>query len=173
MTDTLLLNASYEPLKIVHWQKAVTLLYRGKVEVLEEHEVEVRAVTFTFRLPSVVRLLRYVKVRTGRVAFTRSAVYSRDDRTCQYCGGQFEVEDLTYDHVLPIAQGGAKSFENIVTACVPCNRRKDNRTPEQAGMPLQRAPVRPLAAIVLRVGVGVRRTTPMHWRPYLFAGMEG
>ena len=174
MEMTLLLNATFEPLKIVDWQRAITLFYRGKVEILAEHEKEVRAVTFTFRLPAVVRLLRFVKVR-GRddaVPFTRANIYARDAYACQYCGVSFAAIDLTFDHVVPASRGGRKGWENIVTACLPCNRRKDAQTPAEAGMTLLRQPKRPTkTAVLLRISLGLR-TVPNSWRDFLYWTVE-
>jgi len=165
---TLLLNATFEPIKVVSWQRAMTLFVQGKVEIVETHDREVRAVTFSFKLPSIVRLLRFVKIRNlHAVKFSRANIYVRDDYTCQYCAGQFAPEDLTFDHVIPVAQGGRRSWENIVTACQPCNRRKDARTPEQAGMTLLRQPRRPSASPRFRATIGVRKT-PASWRDYVY-----
>ena len=134
MEQTLLLNASYEPLKIVHWQKAVTLWCQGKVEIISVYDREVRAVSFSFKLPSVIRLLRYIRIkrRFDYVPFSRANIYARDDHSCQYCGEGFPTSELTFDHVVPVAQGGRKDWENIVTCCVTCNRRKGGRTPGEA-----------------------------------------
>ena len=134
MEQTLLLNATYEPLKIVHWQKAVTLWVQGKVEIISVYDREVRSVSFTFRLPSVIRLLRRIRIRRkfDYVPFSRANIYARDHYTCQYCGHVFPTGDLTFDHVVPVAQSGRKDWENIVTCCITCNRRKGGRTPEQA-----------------------------------------
>jgi 5-methylcytosine-specific restriction endonuclease McrA len=122
MEQTLLLNASYEPLKIVHWQKAITLWCQGKVEVVREYDREIRSVSITFKLPAVIRLLRYVRIkrRFDYVPFSRANIYARDEHKCQYCGDEFPTSDLTFDHVLPVAQGGRKDWENIVTCCVTC-----------------------------------------------------
>jgi 5-methylcytosine-specific restriction endonuclease McrA len=174
MEQTLLLNATYEPLTIVDWQKAMTLVCRGRVEILAEHDRVARSVSFTFRLPSVVRLLRFVRVR-GRAAvvpFTRANIYARDGYTCQYCGETFADRDLTFDHVTPAAQGGTKGWTNIVTACQPCNRRKGPRTPSEAGMTLRRLPHQPTrASVLLRVSIGLR-TAPASWRDYLYWHVE-
>ena len=101
MEQTLLLNASYEPLKIVHWQKAVTLLCQGKVEVIDVYDREIRAVSFSIKLPSVIRLLRYIKIkrRFDYVPFSRANIYARDDHRCQYCGDGYPTSELTFDHV--------------------------------------------------------------------------
>ncbi len=173
MEQTLLLNASFEPIKVIDWQRAMTLLCQGKVEIVEEHDREVRAVRFSFKLPSIVRLLRYVHIRRQRdvVPFTRSNIYARDKYTCQYCAKVFQTEELTFDHVVPQAQGGHKSWENIVTACVECNRRKDNRTPAEAGMPLLSVPVRPSSTSILRVSIGIRKM-PRSWLEFCYWNVE-
>ena len=159
MEQTLLLNASYEPLKIVHWQKAVTLWCQGKVEVISVYDREIRAVSFSFKLPSVIRLLRYIKIkrRFDYVPFSRANIYARDDHQCQYCGDGFPTSELTFDHVVPVAQGGRKDWENIVTCCVTCNRRKGGRTPAEAGMHLRKLPKRPNSAPAIRITVGLRQ----------------
>ena len=153
MEQTLLLNATYEPLKVVNWQKAVTLWCQGKVEVISVYDREVRAVSFSFKLPSVIRLLRYIKIkrRFDYVPFSRANIYARDDHTCQYCGDGFPTSELTFDHVVPVAQGGRKDWENIVTCCVTCNRRKGGRTPAEAGMHLMRPAKRPDHAPAVRI----------------------
>ena len=168
MEHTLLLNATFEPIKVVSWQRAMTLWCQGKVEIVETHDREVRAVTFSFKLPSIVRLLRFVRVRNlHAVKFSRANIYVRDRFTCQYCAEVFAPENLTFDHVVPVSQGGRRSWDNIVTACQPCNRRKDDRTPELAGMALLRAPRRPSASARFRATIGVRKT-PDSWRDYLY-----
>lgn len=168
MEATLLLNASFEPLRVISWRRAMTLWCQGAVEIVETYDVEKRAVTFSFRVPSIVRLLKFVKVRNlHAVKFSRANIYLRDDHTCQYCETKHEPEDLTFDHVVPVAQGGRRSWENIVAACVDCNKRKDNRTPVQAGMTLLRQPRKPPAHARFRATIGIRRT-PESWRDYLY-----
>jgi len=173
MEQTLLLNASYEPLKVVHWQKAVTLWWQGKVEIISVYDREIRAVTFSFKLPSVIRLLRYVRVkrRFDYVPFSRVNIYARDDFTCQYCGEKQPTSDLTFDHVVPVAQGGRKDWENIVTCCISCNRKKGGRTPHEAGMRLVRVPKRPESAPAIRITIGLRNA-PASWRDYLYWNIE-
>lgn len=166
--QTLLLNASYEPLDVVHWQRAMTLWAQGKVEIVETHDKEVWAVSFSFKLPSVVRLLRFVKSkRKTQVQFTRANIYARDNYTCQYCHESHSTEELTFDHVLPVSRGGPRNWENIVTCCLDCNRKKANQTPEEAGMTLLRKPERPKYSPIFRVTVGVRKT-PDSWRNYIY-----
>ena len=173
MEQTLLLNASYEPLKVVHWQKAVTLWWQGKVEIISVYDREVHAVSISFKLPSVIRLLRYVRIkrRFDYVPFSRANIYARDQYTCQYCGSDFPTGELTFDHVIPVAQGGRKDWENIVTCCITCNRQKGGRTPAEAGMSLVRHPRRPSAVPAIRVTIGIRNA-PQSWRDYLYWNIE-
>jgi 5-methylcytosine-specific restriction endonuclease McrA len=167
--QTLVLNATYEPLRIVSWQKAITLLFQGKVEVIASYDREIRGVTVRVRLPSVLRLLRHVRMKRpfADVPFSRANVYARDDHTCQYCDDRFAPSQLTFDHVIPVARGGRKAWDNIVTCCIPCNRLKGDRTPEEAGMRLVRRPRRPEALPSLTLTLGIRRA-PESWRDYLF-----
>jgi 5-methylcytosine-specific restriction endonuclease McrA len=173
MEQTLLLNATYEPLRVVHWQKAITLWAQGKVEILAEYDREIRSVTFSLKLPSVIRLLRRIRMRRRAeyVPFSRANIYARDQHSCQYCGHPFSIAELTFDHVIPVAQGGRKDWENIVTCCIGCNRRKGGRTPDQAGMRLIRAPRRPDKAPALRITFGLRHA-PESWRDYLYWNVE-
>jgi 5-methylcytosine-specific restriction endonuclease McrA len=173
MEQTLLLNASYEPLKVVHWQKAVTLWCQGKVEVISVYDREIRAVSVSFKLPSVIRLLRYIKIkrRFDYVPFSRANIYARDRHQCQYCGVGFGTAELTFDHVVPVAQGGRKDWENIVTCCITCNRRKGGRTPRQADMRLIRPPRRPNRAPAVRITFGLR-DAPESWRDYVYWNVE-
>lgn len=169
MEQTLVLNASYEPLKVVDWQRAMTLWAQGKCEIIAEYDREVRSVSFTFKLPSVVRLLRFVRSRLSgkHVPFTRWNIYQRDSYTCQYCAEQLPSDELTFDHVVPASHGGTRTWENIATACYPCNRRKGARTPEEAGMKLIRTPVKPAPSPVFRVTFGMRKL-PADWRSWLY-----
>jgi 5-methylcytosine-specific restriction endonuclease McrA len=175
MEQTLLLNATYEPLKIVHWQKAITLMCQGKVEVVAEYDREVRSVSLSFRLPSVIRLLRFIRIkrRFDYVPFSRANIYARDKHTCQYCDEAYPTAELTFDHVVPVAHGGRKDWENIVTCCVNCNRKKGGRTPAEAGMKLHRHPRRPDSAPAIRMTIkfGVNKA-PDSWRDYLYWNVE-
>lgn len=163
-----MLNASFEPLHIVTWQRAIQLLFQGKVEVVEESDHEVRTVRMTIKVPAVLRLLTYVPLTKKKqiVRFSRSNIFLRDHGMCQYCGKSFTKNSLTLDHVIPIVQGGKKSWENIVSACKPCNQRKGGRTPKQAGMKLVRTPRRPNWLPSATILFGVSRT-PERWKIYL------
>lgn len=168
MSHALVLNASFEPLHIVTWQRALQLLFQGKVEVVEESDQEIRTVRFTIKVPAVLRLLNYVPLTRKKeiVRFSRMNIFLRDNHKCQYCGKKFHKSLLTLDHVIPIVQGGKKSWENIVTACKPCNQQKGGRTPVQAGMHLIRKPKQPNWLPTASLQMGVSRT-PERWKIYL------
>ncbi len=141
----LLLNASFQPLQVVTWQKALQLFFSGKAEIIEESDRVVRSVTLSIKAPLVIRLLKYIpqKQRRSIIRFTRNNVFLRDQYTCQYCGSKPSSILLTLDHVVPIVKGGPKSWDNIVTACRACNVKKGGRTPEEASMKLRQKPKHP------------------------------
>lgn len=167
--ETLVLNASFEPVARITWQRAISLLFLGKVEVVEEYEDRtVRSVSFEFKVPSVVRFIRMLTRRRTVVRFSRENVYARDHGRCQYCQRKVTRAEGTYDHVLPRTQGGRTCWENIVIACVPCNQRKGGRTPQQAGMRLACDPVRPKhLPDSLRVTLQFQKGMPNSWKNWL------
>ena len=171
MEQVLLLNITYEPLKIINWKRAITLLFLEKVEVVEEYGREIHSVSFTIKLPSVVRLLRMVKKPKTPVKFSRQNIYARDKYKCQYCGRRFPTEELTYDHIIPKSRGGKTKWENIVTCCIQCNRKKGGRIHTEAGMKLIRKPSRPTWLPALRITIGFREV-PHLWRDYLYWNVE-
>lgn len=170
MEQTLLLNATYEPLQVVSWKRAIRMLFQQKVEVVENYAREIHSVTLTLKVPSVIRLLHYVRVRRyhSHVKFSRTNLFARDKFRCQYCGERFPPSDLTYDHVLPVASGGRKSWENIVTSCIPCNRRKGDRTPEEARMILLKKPNAPTSFPAKAMLLLNRIQAPDCWKAYIF-----
>ncbi len=164
---TLLLSQSYEPIKVITWQRAITLLFLGKVEVIEEYGANIRSISLVIKIPAVVRLLRAFRRHQKPVKFSRVNIYARDGYTCQYCAARLGVAELTYDHVKPRSQGGTTDWTNIVTCCHECNRRKGGRTPVQAGMRLLAEPQQPrwVPAVTIRVSL---RSVPEAWRDYLY-----
>ena len=171
MEQVLLLNITYEPLKVINWKKAITLFMLGKVEVLEEYSREIHSVSFAIKLPAVVRLLRMVKRPKSPVKFSRQNIYARDKYRCQYCGSKFPSEELNYDHVIPKSRGGKTEWTNIVTCCIQCNRKKGGRTPKEARMKIIRKPSRPTWLPALRITIGYRQV-PQSWRDYLYWNVE-
>jgi 5-methylcytosine-specific restriction endonuclease McrA len=159
----LVLNASYEPLNVCSVRRAVVLVLKEKAELIERSERSVRSESTTLPHPVVIRLVSYVRIPRDqhRRRITRRAVFARDSWTCQYCG---TTSHLTVDHVMPRSRGGPSDWENIVTACAPCNRRKGNRTPVETGMHPRRAPRAPGPTIFIRVAAPV---VPAGWQQYL------
>ena len=164
---TLLLNQGYMPVKVIPWQRAITLLFLGKVEIIETYEKEVRSTSVVFKMPAVARLIKAFKRHKKPVKFSRINIYSRDQWCCQYCNKQFSMSNLTYDHVVPKAQGGRTTWENIATSCAPCNTEKGGRTPAQAGMTLKRKPKRPTWVPAVQVVVS-QESGPDAWRDYIY-----
>lgn len=163
-SKVLVLNASYEPLSICDARNAVLLLFCGKAMMVASHPVHrIRTVTESYPLPSIVRMTVFVRVEYRSVGLSRKNLFRRDGFRCQYCGCR-EAE-LTLDHVIPKSRGGEESWENLVTACKPCNTKKGNRTPAEAGMSLLKKPTRPSHIALMR-----QHYLPVsdEWKPYLF-----
>jgi len=152
MERALVLNAGFEPLTFVSIKRAVILLMKEKAELVE-YQVEraLRAERASYPYPLVIRLLTYIKIPPRlSLPVSRRWVLRRDGYTCQYCGRS--EGEMTMDHVLPLSRGGKTVWTNVVTACVPCNRKKANRTPEEAGMHLRTQPFKPLYVALALVG---------------------
>jgi hypothetical protein len=142
----LLLNASFQPLQVISWQKDVQMFFSGKVEIVESSDNFIRSVSVTIKMPVVIRLLNFVSLshRKNVVRLNRNNVFQRDHHTCQYCGKSLPFSQLTLDHVVPVVKGGKKTWENITTACRSCNVKKGGRTPEEAQMKLRSRPKQPI-----------------------------
>lgn len=168
MSETLVLSQGYQPVAVVPWQKAITLLFLGKIEIVREYEDRnLRSTHMVIKMPAVVRLLNAFKKRPNRVKFNRANIYARDKYKCQYCGSTKLIKELTFDHVVPRTQGGKTTWENIVSSCNFCNLKKGGRTPEQAGMPLLTKPVKPKYQPSLHITVS-KRSVPDAWRDFLY-----
>ncbi|MBS1952982.1 MAG: HNH endonuclease [Cyanobacteria bacterium SZAS-4] len=146
MSKVLVLNASYEPLNICTWRRAVVLLMKGKAEQIEHNGKLVYA---DFPLPTVIRLRSYVKIPYKEISLSRRNLLHRDNYTCQYCGDR--RHDLTIDHIVPRSKGGTDSWDNVVAACLKCNVKKGDRTPNQANMALQVVPRRPPSHVYFEI----------------------
>ncbi len=159
----LVLNATYEPINVCSVRRAVVLVLKAKAELLERGGWELHSERSTVSRPVVIRLVSYVHVPRDahRRKITRRAVFARDGWACQYCGSR---SNLTVDHVIPRSKGGDSGWENIVASCAPCNRRKGDRLPRQAGMHPRRKPHTPRAEIFIHVA---SPTIPAAWRQYL------
>jgi 5-methylcytosine-specific restriction endonuclease McrA len=160
----LILNQDYEPMSVINARKAVVLLYLGKAELVAAQEgKQVRSVSASMPFPSIVRLSVFVRIPFKKIILSRKNILRRDGHRCQYCG-RADIP-LTIDHIMPISRAGEDSWENLVCACVICNNRKGDRTPEEAVMPLRRKPMRPNHVTFIRHFVGV---LDERWKPYLF-----
>ncbi|HYY44493.1 MAG TPA: HNH endonuclease [Actinomycetota bacterium] len=161
MGRALVLNASYQPLCVVPVRRALVLALKGKAEVLHTNGATFRSETLHLQAPSVVRLNYFVKVPyRRRGSMSRRAVLIRDNFECQYCGRPAE----NVDHVVPRSRGGAHTWDNVVASCRPCNSRKENRSPNDAGMRLRRQPEPPHESVWILVAVD--RVDPV-WTQYL------
>jgi|SRR5262245_26983292 len=167
--NVLLLNATYEPLRLVTAPKALALVWRRVAETLEiDRGHQIRSPRFVFDVPSVIRLTHYIDVRSRQNRIiNRHRIFARDRFRCQYCGRRGTAFDLTLDHILPRSRGGRTLAENLVASCKACNNRKGDRTPEEARMPLLTNP----AALFF----GLERASMRHaaqtrpeWQKYLF-----
>jgi 5-methylcytosine-specific restriction endonuclease McrA len=163
--QVLLLNASYEPLQLVSARRAIVLLLQARAELVEATSQQVRSMDGLFDLPLVIRLGRYIKLPQRRLACSRGAVFARDAETCQYCGVRPGRLHLTLDHVLPRAQGGPTCWDNVVTACQVCNRKKGGRTPQQANMTLLSQPREPRSRTLLLLSKLEQHDV---WRKYAY-----
>lgn len=170
----LVLNAdctplSYYPLSLWDWQTALKAVFLERVNIVAEYDREVHSPSFTMKLPSVISLKQYVKP-ARYPAFTRFNLFLRDRFACTYCGAG---EDLTFDHVVPRSHGGRTTWENVTTACAPCNLRKGGRTPVEAGMHPRIRPHQPTTFELQQHG---RAFPPrfLHetWRDYLYWDTE-
>ncbi len=163
MQHTLVLNASFEPLNVCSVRRAHVLVWKGKAEVVERDRAPLRSGERTFPRPLVIRLLQYVRVpRTVKRRISRRVLFARDGWRCVYCGTS--NGRLTLDHVVPRSRGGASTWENVVTACAPCNLDKGDRLLEEVGLSLQRTPRPPAPVLFIRLAA---QRVPDAWHAYL------
>jgi len=167
LSPVLVLNASYEPINVCAARRALVLVLKGVAMTEEEDGHFLHSARLAMRLPSVIRLLEYRRIPHQSRALSRKNILLRDRNTCQYCGAVLPSSDLTLDHVLPRSRGGSSTLENLVACCLPCNRRKGNQSPAEAGMRLMREP----RAFNLHTSRHIMRLmgrSDDKWRKYLF-----
>jgi len=182
----LVLNRLWQAVNICSADRALALLYTGHAQVVyedegvfntfsfpewcdfserdEEHEV-MRTISLRIRVPRIILLLFFDRLPKKEMKLTRHNIFERDRNTCQYCRKKFDRRDLNIDHVVPRQRGGQTTWTNVVCSCVECNRRKANRTPEEAGMKLRRAPRKPKWRPF--VSIQFVRTVDHSWRHFL------
>ena len=140
---TLIIDSTMQPIKVVDWQDAILLVLKNKARVVDEYDnVLIHSASQAYKLPSILMLVSKSK-RKKEMNFSKRAVFFRDNYKCAYCANRFRPTELSMDHVIPVCQGGLKSWENIVTSCRQCNSDKGGRTPEEARMQLSFRPYKP------------------------------
>lgn len=181
-SSVLVLNRSFLPIHVTTVKRSFSLVFRGGARVVND-----RYETFDFEswraqvdipgievvgttsgpvpVPRVIVLTLYDRMPKRMVRFSRANIFSRDAFTCQYCGERPPRAQLNLDHVVPRTQDGRTTWENVVCSCVPCNRKKGGRTPEQAGLRLRRQPRRPRWTPLMSLPTASVRH--IEWRPYL------
>ena len=180
MTDltaypALVLNADFRPLSshplsTWGWRDAMTAVFFDRVTVLASYDRSARtAGGRAIPLPSVVLLRKYVSP-VRRVSVTRYGIFTRDGHRCSYCLETKATSELTFDHVVPRSRGGESTWENLASACMPCNFRKANRTPQEAKMPLLQPAYEPTQAGLYAKGmeIGLRDDIPETWLDYIY-----
>lgn len=161
--SVLVLNQNYEAISICSAKKAVVLLFLDKAQMVENYSSYIHSISIEIPYPSVIRLNRYVKKPYQKVSLTRSNIIKRDKHTCQYCGKNHQA--MTIDHVIPKSVGGKDTWENLVCACLRCNGKKGDKTPDSAGMKLIKKPLKPSHLFYLQHLAGSAHDT---WNDYLF-----
>jgi 5-methylcytosine-specific restriction endonuclease McrA len=180
MNDVLVLNRSFFAVQIVSWRRALSLVYSDQARVVDEdyrtysfddwRELSsmmvrepsgfINTPSFKIAIPDVISLRSFDGLPKAEVKFTRRNIYEHYGYKCAYCGHKFSTNDLNLEHVNPRSRGGKTDWHNIVTACIPCNLKKGNRLPEEAGMKLLVQPSKPRwtgsAAIVYRPGLRIK-----------------
>jgi len=178
----LVLNSLYQAVQVTGVRRAFRLFYAGRARAVARDFVSydfadwcdlparaedrlIHTPTRAIRIPKVIQLIRYDRLPTREVRFTRRNIFHRDRNRCQYCGKVFQQSDLNLDHVVPLSRGGKSSWVNVVCACIPCNTRKGDRSPAQVGMRLVRRPRKPAGHPMLRANwLG---PCPDEWKTFL------
>jgi 5-methylcytosine-specific restriction endonuclease McrA len=183
---TLVLNKNWQPVNVTTVARALVLVWNESAQVVDpesyqlydwsdwtrlvprENDLFIQAVTMRLRVPEVVSLNGYDRLPTASVSFSRRNIFKRDHFSCQYCGVQPGTNELTIDHVHPRSRGGASSWDNCVLACVNCNKKKADRTPDEAHMKLRKRPIRPdwkpiYAAHDIRIASWTKFVSEAYW----------
>ena len=171
MSQVLLLNVTYEPMRVIPVRRAVGLLMRGAAEGVEGIAARLRTPSIVFEVPAVIRLRYYVNVPQRGAMWSRRRVLTRDGYTCVYCGAHagerhrgrvLTQVDFTVEHLIPLSRGGGNTWGNTACACRWCNHRKGSRTPHEAGLRLRWEPKTPRVSYLVVSG-----DMPAEWKTYL------
>lgn len=140
----LLLNNDFQVISFVNEKKAIKLLWKNKVDIISSwQDVSFRWINGIINFPAILKLKYYIKKTYKNLVFSRRAIFKRDGNFCQYCSRYLTPGEVTIDHIIPKSLGGISSFQNCITSCLECNRKKANRTPEQAQMATLKEPIAP------------------------------
>lgn len=181
--ECLLLNADYSPLTIVPWQRAMVWFFRNQdqinfgVEIIDFYSDDIiHGVNKSYYIPSIAKTKKFFRIDGQDIKFSRKNIFIRDDYTCQYCGKKFIHNELTYDHAVPKSKwdysfGSPTVWCNIVTCCLPCNRKKGGRTPKEANMPLRTLPLKPkknpkYLPLAMKLAI-LKNAIPGEWKSYI------
>lgn len=162
----LVLNSNYEPLDVCKVKRALSLIIQKKAETLETNSGIIRSASLEIEVPSVIRLLYYVRRPKLELKLSRKGIFLRDNYTCQYCGKK--GGELTIDHVIPKRLGGKSVWENLVTACKDCNHKKGDKTLEEANMKLLKEPKPPQNVFYFRLTRYLDEEKNEGWKKYFF-----
>lgn len=161
--DVLVLNRSFYAIQITNWQRALSLVYLDHARVIDEEYRTysfsdwqalsnlidhypagyIHTPSFRIAIPEVIALRMYDRIPVSEIKFTRRNIYEHYNYRCCYCGEKFHSNDLNLEHIVPKSRGGLSAWNNVVTSCIPCNMRKGDLLPEEAGMKLLIKPTRP------------------------------
>ena len=162
-SPVLVLNANFEPIHVCSTHRAISLILTGKASLIMNGRGEIKTVSRSYPLPSIIRLEKMIRRPRPRVKLSKREVLRRDAYTCQYCGQH--TLSLTVDHVLPRHLGGQHTWENLATACPSCNHRKGGRTLDQAQMRLLHKPCEPPASAEYLFGRHLKDN--YEWLPFV------
>lgn len=181
----LVLNRAWTPIQVTSVREAISLVVKGSALIIEPetyqtHDLRtwndvsrakvrfeperIRSCKLAIAPPEVILLKIYQGFGERSIVFSRKNIFKRDRYTCQYCGAQPGPEELTIEHVVPRSKGGVSSWENCVLACVECNKRKADRSPEQAGLRLRSVPRKPSWKTLAQIPPCERRES---WEQFL------
>lgn len=162
MERVLVLNYDYTPVNVTNITKAIKLIVKEKAEVIKEGTKILRSEKIEFKAPTIIRLLNYVKIKFFKVVLTKRNIMIRDGFKCVYCS---DPNNLTIDHLIPKSKGGKNDWYNLVTCCDTCNKKKGDKTPDEAKMTLLRKPFKPNYYSFLKTYLEKNLSD---WQPYLF-----
>lgn len=168
----LALSANYEPLGVITWERAITLVYSNKVTTVEEYECTIRSPSMEIKIPAVVVFKKgFIGNKRNSVRFSRKNVWIRDEGKCQYCHLHVSLSTFTIDHVNPKKLGGQTVWDNVVACCYSCNQKKGDKTVKEAGFRLFKIPRKPIRLPYMQEitdgHYSLEKNIPEPWKFYL------